>query len=586
MTVSFMPNTPFYGQSHSKSSFWLNQWDGIVLLLLFGVLAALVYGMQHMTAPFSLGETIPISLDPWMLPSYAAHTVVRMFIALILSLLFTFTIGTLAAKSARAERFIIPFIDIMQSVPILGFLSITILGFVYLFPNSLLGPECAAIFVIFTSQVWNMALSFYQSLRTVPKDLHEVTHVFQLTKWQRFWRLEVPFATPALIWNTMMSLSAGWFFVVASEAILVNGHEITLPGIGSYIWVAIIQSDYQAIGYVIFTMFLVILIYDQLLFRPLIAWSDKFKPEVSLDESPSSWFLTLLQRARITHYLFRLLRFLRDVFTRPWFIRNHRRPNLPPRVKQALSWTAIAFWNGLLLFGILGALLTFGWFIYKEITFLEIVTVFYLGFVTAFKVMVLIVISSIIWVPIGVYIGLKPRWVPIFQPISQFLAAFPANLLYPLVFMLIFTYHLNVNIWTAPLMILGTQWYIVFNVIAGASSLPQELQWVTKNYGVKGWLWWRKVILPGIFPYYVTGAMTAAGGCWNASIVSDVVTWGGETVVALGLGGYITQYTRVGDFPRIGLGIAVMALYVIVINRLLWRKLQLFAEERYNASIT
>ena len=281
-----MPNTPLYAKPHSKSTHWLNQWDGIVLLLLFGLISALVYGMQHMTMPYAIGEKIPISLDPLMLPRYAINSVLRMFLALLVSLLFTFTVATLAAKNPRAERVIIPFIDIMQSVPVLGFLSITVLGFIYLFPGSLLGPECAAIFAIFTSQVWNMALSFFQSLKTVPKDLVEVTRVLQLTAWQRFWRLEVPFATPPLIWNTMMSLSAGWFFVVASEAISVNNQNITLPGIGSYIMVATKESNYAAIGYVIVAMLLVILIYDQLLFRPLIAWSEKFKPEVRSASCP------------------------------------------------------------------------------------------------------------------------------------------------------------------------------------------------------------------------------------------------------------------------------------------------------------
>lgn len=582
-----MPNTPLYAPPNSKAGLWLNQWDGIILLLFFGLISALVYGMEHMATPYALGEKIPISLDPTMLPRYAINSVIRMFLALGLSLLFTFTIATLAAKSQRAEKFIIPFIDIMQSVPVLGFLSITVLGFIYLFPGSQLGPECAAIFAIFTSQVWNMALSFYQSLRTVPKDLQEVTRVLQLTAWQRFWRLEVPFATPALIWNTMMSLSAGWFFVVACEAISVNGQSITLPGIGSYIMVATQAANYHAIAYVILTMLIVILIYDQLLFRPLIAWSEKFKSEVTPDISPHSWFLTLLQRARIIHYFVILLSRLRDLLTRPWFHQTHRpKQPLSPRMKQALSWTAVTFWNSLLLIGIVGSVITLSWFIYQEITLLEVLRVFYLGLITAFKVAVLIILSSLLWVPIGVWIGLKPRLVPIVQPIAQFLAAFPANLLYPVLFMMIFAFDLNINIWSAPLMILGTQWYILFNVIAGASGLPQELMWVSKNYSVTGWLWWRKVILPGIFPFYVTGAMTAAGGCWNASIVAEVVTWGGTTLSAIGIGSYITEFTRIGDFPRIGLGIGVMALYVIIINRVLWHKLYLFAEERYNASIT
>ncbi|MCS5710922.1 ABC transporter permease subunit [Candidatus Berkiella aquae] len=576
-----MPTKPHYGEPKSKITLPLNQWDLAILLLLFGLFASLIWGAQKMTLPYALGTQITISLSPEMLPGYAISTIIRMGIALFFSLLFTFTVGTLAAKNARAEKFILPFIDIMQSVPILGFLSITVLSFIYLFPGSRLGPECAAIFAIFTSQVWNMALSFYQSLRTIPKDLKEAADMFHLSPWQRFWRLEVPFATPSLIWNTMMSLSAGWFFVVASEAISVNNQNITLPGIGSYIMQATQQSDYAAISYVILTMFIVILVYDQLIFRPLITWSEKFKMEHNPDAETETWFLNLLQRAQITHHLMKLLARIRDLLTGPFFPKKAHNKRLPPRVRQALSWTAVTFWNSFLFIGIVGSIGMLGHFIYTKLTMGEVLHVCWLGLITAFKVTILIMLCSLVWVPIGVWIGLKPKVAKIMQPIAQFLAAFPANLVYPVLFMMIVSHNLNVNIWSAPLMILGTQWYILFNVIAGTSNLPQELHLVTQNYGVKGWLWWRKLILPGILPYYITGAMTAAGGCWNASVVADVVTWGGKTLHATGLGGYITQYTAVGDFARIGLGIAVMCLYVMIINRLVWRKLYDFAEERY-----
>lgn len=581
-----MSKTSLYAQPKHKTPFILNQWDLFILLIVFGVFAGLVWGAQQMVTPYQLGESIQVSLSPSMLPQYAIRTVIRMAIALSFSLLFTFTIGTLAAKSRRAEMFIIPFIDIMQSVPILGFLSISILGFIYLFPSSQLGPECAAIFVIFTSQVWNMALSFYQSLKTIPKELNEASSMFHLSAWQRFWRLEVPFATPSLIWNTMMSLSAGWFFVVASEAISVNNQKIMLPGIGSYIMLASKESNYTAICYVILTMFLVILIYDQLIFRPLISWSEKFKLEPNQDiESNSTWFLNILQRAQITHHFVRLMNRCRDLITIPKFKKNiSGTEKIPPKVKQALSWTAITFWNCLLLLSLLACAFFLIRFIYTELSLTEVLEVFELGFITTIKVFILIILCSLIWVPIGVWIGLNPRMAHAVQPLVQFLASFPANLVYPVLFMLIVTYKLNVNIWTAPLMILGTQWYILFNVVAGTMQLPLELRLAAKNYGVKGWLWWRKVILPGIFPYYVTGAMTAAGGCWNASIVADVVEWQQTTLHATGIGAYITEFTTIGDFPRIALGISVMCIYVIVINRLVWRKLYELSEERYSVN--
>lgn len=577
-----MSNIQHYAQPKGKSGLLLNQWDLIILLLLFGFFTALIWGAQHMTAPYALGETIEVSLDPKMLPGYATSTIIRMGIALFFSLLFTFTIGTLAAKNSRAERIILPFIDIMQSVPVIGFLSLTILGFIYLFPGSRLGPECAAIFAIFTSQVWNMVVSFYQSIRSVPKELREAAAMYHLNSWQCFWRLEVPFATPSLIWNTMMSLSAGWFFVVASEAIAVNNEIIMLPGIGSYIMRATQTSNHHAIAYALLTMLVVILIYDQLVFRPLVTWSEKFKLESSPDTYSETWFLNLLQRARLTYYFLHGLLIGREYFTRLFSNQSTTtRTTLPPKLKQALSWSAVAFWNSFLFLAIAGSCIALGHLIYTSLHWHEVLHVIFLGFVTTIKVAILILLCSLIWVPIGVGIGLHTRAANIIQPIAQFFAAFPANLVYPVVFMLIIHYQLNITLWTTPLMILGTQWYILFNVIAGTANLPHDLRLATQNYGVKGWLWWRKFVLPGIFPYYITGAMTAAGGCWNASVVAEVVSWGSTTLHAIGLGGYIAQYTAVGDFPRIGLGIAIMCCYVIVINRLVWRKLYDLAEERY-----
>lgn len=580
-----MQEKQHYSQPKGIFGIVLNQWDVLILLVFFGVMAAIVWGTKQMVSPYHLGETINISLDPMALPGYSIRTVLRMFIALLFSLLFTFTFGTLAAKSKRAERIIIPFIDIMQSVPILGFLSIALIAFIYLFPGRLLGPETAAIFAIFTSQVWNMALSFYQSLKTVPKEMLEASRVFQLGPWQRFWRVEVPFAIPSLLWNTMISLSAGWFFVVASEAFSISTKTITLPGIGSYISLATQQSNYLAIIYAIIAMFLVILLYDQLLFRPLMIWAEKFKINSNDDVGfVDNWFLNLLQRTHLNTYFEYIFEKIKNIVVtpkKPFYSRKA----LPPKVVEALSWTTIAL---IQTFIFLSIILSIGFlihFIYTSISLIEIGKVFYYGFITAIKIGILVVLTSLIWVPIGVWIGLRPKVSAIIQPVLQILAAFPANILYPVMFMLIMSYQLNVNIWSSPLMILGTQWYILFNVIAGASALSKEIHMVTKNYGVKGWLWWRKVMLPGIFPYYITGAITAAGGCWNASIIADVITWGDNTIQAIGLGGYITESFRAGDFPRLALGIAVMSVYVLLINRVVWRKFYQLAEMRYNTNV-
>jgi NitT/TauT family transport system permease protein len=543
------------------------------------------FGAQQMATPYHIGQQLSIHLNPSYLPYYALRTIMRMVIAMVCSLLFTFVVGTLAAKNKHAEKIIIPIIDILQSVPILGFLSITIIFFIAIFPNSLLGPECAAIFVIFTSQVWNITLGFYQSLKTLPYDMKEAASMLHLSAWQRFWRVEVPFAVPSLIWNMMMSMSAGWFFVVASEAITVNHQSILLPGIGSYIATAIQQTNFHAVGYAIVAMLIVILLYDQLFFRPLVQWSERFKLEVSLDEKrASSWVVALLNKTRVLHYLGE---FLATVFNAFINLRIGRKVAALERETSNNQYvTRITVWVYYLLVFIicLAAVIMLSRFIFKSLSFDQLLYVIFLGFCTLARVMALIAICSLVWVPVGVWVGLRPRVTRVVQPIAQFLASFPANLLFPVVVIAIIKFHLNVQVWTTPLMILGTQWYILFNVIAGASTMPKEIYLAGQNFQVRGWLWWKRLALPGIFPYYVTGAMTAAGGAWNASIVAEVVTWGSTTLKATGLGAYITMATRVGNFPKIALGISVMCLFVLVINRLVWRPLYHLAQKRYQIS--
>jgi len=551
----------------------------MVLPIVIGGIFLVAWTAKQMGVPYVPGEVLPISLDPAVLPEYALRTVLRMAAALILSLLFTLGYATLAAKSRRAEKLLVPLLDVLQSVPILGFLSITVTGFIAMFPGRLLGVELAAIFAIFTSQAWNMAFSFYQSLRTVPEELREVAIVFRLSPWQRFWKLELAYGMPALIWNTMMSASGGWFFVVASEAITVAGHNVTLPGIGSYIALAIEQKDLRAIGYAIVTMFAVILLYDQLLFRPLVAWADKFKFEQTEGQDrPRSWVLRLLQRTRLFRRLMALPAGLWEL-SLGWFPGRPSRRLRVPLAKFISGWQERVFGLGLL---IAAAVAIWGvtHLVHSEVGWRETGHVFFLGMITALRVVVLVVLASMIWVPVGVWVGLNPRWAERVQPLAQFLAAFPANLLFPLAVVLIVRYHLNVEVFTSPLMILGTQWYILFNVIGGAASIPGDLREASRIFGVGGWLWWRRVIFPGIFPAFVTGAITASGGSWNASIVAESVSWGHTQIEATGLGAYITDWTAHGDLPRIALGISVMSLYVIAFNRVLWRRLYALAQQR------
>jgi len=559
-----------------------NYWDMLALFFVLAIIGLLSWGARQMATPYQLGQEITILLAPAMLPIYATRTVVRMLIALLFSLLFTFTVGTWAAKSRRAGRILIPIIDILQSVPILGFLSITVVGFIALFPGSLLGPECAAIFVIFTSQAWNMALGFYQTVRSVPKEWREAADMFHLSSWQKFWRIDVPFSMPGLLWNTMMSMSAGWFFVVASEAITVSNQQILLPGIGSYIAVAIQAANIRAIAYAILTMFIVILMYDQILFRPLVAWAEKFKPEQeSSEKTAQSWVVDLFRRTRLLRFLGGKLTQLFDAMVNANFFRSAIFTSKPPVFHHQRHRLNIIFWNtAISTLGVL-AFIYLSYYVTHHFSWQAVGRVFLLGMVTAIRVFLLIILCSLIWVPIGVWVGLRPHVAYVAQPIAQFLAAFPANLLYPPVVMLIVYYHLQPNIWLTPLMILGAQWYILFNVVAGASTLPKELLQVADNLNVNGWLRWRRLILPGIFPYYMTGAMTAAGGAWNASIVAEVASWGDSKLVATGLGAYISEYTSAGNFPHLALGIGMMCLLVLLFNRLVWRPLYVYAENRY-----
>lgn len=559
-----------------------NVWDGVAFALLVFIFSFLAYGAQQMSAPYHLGEILPIHLSIHYLPYYALRTVIRIFIAMIISLLFTFIVGTIAAKNKHAERLIIPAIDVLQSVPILGFLSISVAGFIALFPHSLLGPECAVIFVIFTSQVWNMVLGFYQSLKTLPYELKEVSSVFHLSAWKHFWRVEVPFALPGLIWNMMLSMSASWFFVVASEAISVNHQEIMLPGIGSFIAEASIHANKIALTEAIITMLIVILLYDQLLFRPLVAWSEQFKFESNIEDKRSrSWVLWVLTKTRLFSIAGNSIRaFCEWILT--WPIGSNQLA-LERQVHKRDYTTLVSLWlyYGAVLICCSVAFFFLGLFILHNLTWPQIGHVLLLGVYTMIRVFVSLIICSIIWVPLGVLIGLNAKATAIVQPIAQFLASFPANLLFPIVVMLILKFQLNVEVWLTPLMILGAQWYILFNVIAGAASLPKELILATRNFHVQGWLWWRRFILPGILPFYITGAMTAAGGAWNVSIVTEIVNWGSHTLRASGLGAYITTYTNNGDFPRIVLGISVMCLYVLLINRLLWQPMYHLIQKRF-----
>lgn len=558
--------------------------DLIVMLGTF----ALVYVIARVGSGFFVQFRPPsvgpgVDLDPWNLPYYAARSTLRMFLALALSVFFTLTYGYVAAKNKRAERVLIPLLDILQSVPVLGFLSITVTGFIALFPGKLLGLECASIFAIFTGQAWNMAFSFYHALITLPKELDEAARLFRFSKWRRFASVEVPSAMIGLVWNAMMSFGGGWFFVAASESISVLNKSYTLPGIGSYVQKAIEARDLHALAWAVVTMIAVIIIVDQMFWKPVVAWSEKFRMERSASAvHVESWMLDLLRSSRLPKVLGRLLHRYQSRFVR-WL----PKPSLAKFSFPVRRRREILSINYDLLFGAaLGGIIVVSFFcaarfVTGEVSLWEIGHALHLGVLTLLRVLLLLLLATIVWTPVGVAIGFSPKLARTMQPVAQLAASFPANFLFPAATILFIRFNIPINWGSILLMALGAQWYVLFNAIAGAMAVPSDLREMASNMRLTGWAKWRKMIIPAIFPAWVTGAITASGGAWNASIVSEVVSWGDKKMQADGLGAYIAHATSVGDWPRIVLGVSAMCVFVVGINRLVWRRLYVLAETRY-----
>jgi NitT/TauT family transport system permease protein len=557
--------------------------DIVVVVAVLVLLYAVIRVGHGVTASFSPKGLQHVSTDPARLPYDAARSLLRMFIGLFISVVFTLVYGYTAARSRRAERVLVPLLDILQSVPVLGFLTITVSVFVGLFPNSELGLECASIFAIFTAQAWNMTFSFYASLKSLPRELDELSRSLRLTRWQRFWKIEVPNGAIGLVWNGMMSFGGAWFFLTASELITLHNHSYSLPGIGSFVGAAIHNRDLGAVGLAIATMIIMILAVNVLFWRPLVAWSERFRYETTeAKESQRSLLLGILARsnwpralgsarARVAEPLGRAMRILgRD-----------EAPAVVPRGRQRA---------GDIVFGVvLLALIAFG--AYEGLHFIatspgaglkEIPHCFALGAATFGRVCVLLVFGTLVWVPVGVWIGLNPRVARLAQPIVQIFASFPANFLFPFATLAFIKLGVSINIGGILLMSLGAQWYILFNVIAGASAIPSDLREAMDVHRVRGWQRWKRLIIPGILSSYVTGAITAAGGAWNASIVAEVVTYGHTTLTAYGLGAYIVQASAADNKARLICGVVVMSVYVVAANRLFWRRLYSLAESRYS----
>ena len=546
-----------------------------VLLLLY----ALIRAAPGVAAPLS--HVPPISLSPTALPGYVGLSLLRMAVALVGALLFSLVYGYVAAHSPSAERVLIPLLDILQSVPVLGFLSFTVTAFVALAPGSLIGPQLASVFAIFTAQAWNMTFAFYHSLRTIPRDLAEAASLYRLGPFERFIQLELPAAMIPLTWNAMLSFGASWVFLTASEAITVSSHTIVLPGIGSYIAVAIRHGQALPVVYAIAAMLLVVIVLDQLVWRPAVAWSHRYQLTATSDggEEPSSWVLTLLQRSA-------LLPWLGGHLSGPLDALRARQVAPPPlgEPRPLRPWVRIAVWT--VVAAVLGAVLVPA-LVRVALSLAALPAAVFAQFVLAAlatlgRVLLSVLLGALWCVPVGVAIGQSRRLTAYLEPVVQNAAAFPANLLYGLAVLVFLRVHLAMSLGSVLLMTLGTQWYILFNVIAGAQGLTGDLREAGEIFGLRGLERWRTLILPGIFPSLVTGGITAAGGAWNLSILAEAASWAGHTLVAFGLGSLITAAAAHGQETRLFLGVLFMSATVVAINASLWRPLYRLAETRFH----
>ncbi|MCH9753451.1 MAG: ABC transporter permease subunit [Alphaproteobacteria bacterium] len=560
-----------------------NIWDVCAIAIVIWLFVILKNAMEYMYSPVPLNISEPVSLDPINLPEYVFRSIVRIVLALIASVIFSIIYALIAAKNKHLQKAMISLLDIMQSIPILGYISFTITGFIALAPHHMLGFELAVIFTVFTCQVWNITYSIYQSLITIPENIKNAESIFKLNALQRFLLVEFPYAIPSLVWNIMISISNSWFFVVASEAIIEGNNSFFLPGVGSYIASAIGQKDLHSIFYAIIVMAVVILLYDKFTFRPLVAWAQKFKYDFGSVSSDKyvPWNKKLFTKSKVMKVILlpfeKLYRYLLSYkfSENPEYTVKEpicHKPTLLERVVHA-------FWC-IVVFSLSGyALYKVSIFLYKEIPIYELKYTLYLGLITTLRIIVVMLITIVIWLPISIYIGFNPKLARIAQPLALTFASFPANLIFPLCVFVIQKYSLNPDIWLSVLLIISIQWYLVFNIISGASTFPDNLKNVVKSFDIKGvrLLW--KVLVPAILPHFLIGAITAWGSAWNATIIAEFAEWGTTTLEATGIGSYVTKASNAGEMSNIILGILVMLFYIEIFNRLFWRPLFKYADK-------
>jgi NitT/TauT family transport system permease protein len=550
-------------------------WFDLVLLV---ALIGAVFGLVSLAGEWrTLRPQVHIDLSPSALPVYVLYSLSRGLIAYVLSLTFTLVYGYWAAKDAIADRVLLPLLDILQSIPVLGFMPSVVLALVAVFPRSNIGLELASILMIFSGQAWNMTFSFYHSLRSVPKDQIEAATTYRFSWWEQLKWVELPFATIGMVWNSMMSMAGGWFFLMITESFVLGDKDFRLPGIGSYMSVAVAKGDVRAMLWAIFAMITMIVVLDQVLWRPVVVWSQKFRVEEGAEEqTASSWLYDWLRRSAVLEWIGTLLGKL------------HRpRPKQPRAEADEQNTQASRIWS-LALFALLVATLLFGaWrlvVLLRQIRLGEWLPILRAGGWTLGRVLLSTALGTLWALPAGLAIGLSPKLSRIFQPIVQVAASFPAPMLFPLVIAMLRAAGVSLGWGSVVLMLLGTQWYILFNVIAGSMAIPSDLREAATSYRLRRSLRFLALYLPAVFPYLVTGWVTAAGGAWNASIVAEYVTFKGQVLTTNGLGAQISLAAERADFPHLAASVMVMAVVVVLFNRTVWKRLYAIAEERFSLS--